>query len=107
MPIYEYSCQGCGKDTEIIQKFSDARLTTCPQCGGHIERLISASAFVLKGGGWYKDGYANKANTPTETKDTAKDTTKDTVTKGADSPICAQTGKPADTSCACANVVKQ
>lgn len=66
MPIYEYHCHGCQKSHEIIQKFSDAPLTICPACGGRLEKLLSLSGFQLKGGGWYKDGYASSGggNTP-------------------------------------------
>lgn len=58
MPIYEYHCSVCGKDHEIIQKVSEAPLTVCPACGGSIQKKVSLSSFQLKGGGWYKDGYA-------------------------------------------------
>ncbi|MDQ7005905.1 MAG: zinc ribbon domain-containing protein [Acidobacteriota bacterium] len=58
MPIYEYQCQKCGHEFEKIQKFSDRPVRRCPECGGKTEKLISRSAFVLKGGGWYADGYS-------------------------------------------------
>lgn len=58
MPIYEYQCQKCQHKFEEIQKVSDPHVATCPQCGGTVERLISQTSFALKGGGWYKDGYA-------------------------------------------------
>lgn len=59
MPIYAYRCQNCGADTEHIQKFSDPPVTQCETCGGVLERAVTAAAFHLKGGGWYKDGYAS------------------------------------------------
>ena len=59
MPLYEYECTACHKRTEKIQKFSDPEITTCPFCGGHIERVLSAPAVTFKGGGWYADGYGN------------------------------------------------
>ena len=59
MPLYEYECKQCKRHTEKIQKFSDAEITTCPHCGGLLERVISAPAIAFKGGGWYKDGYGN------------------------------------------------
>ena len=58
MPLYEYQCHGCGKKFEVIQKFSDEPLSTHPDCGGAVERLISAPAFHLKGSGWYVTDYA-------------------------------------------------
>ena len=59
MPIYEYGCDACGKVFEYIQKMSDDPKTTCESCGGALQRLISRSAFHLKGGGWYKDLYSS------------------------------------------------
>jgi len=58
MPLYEYRCSKCGKVFEVLQKFSDQPLTTHPECGGAVERLLSASSFQLKGGGWYVTDYA-------------------------------------------------
>ncbi len=60
MPIYEYECAACGRIEEAIQKFSDRPLTKCSRCSGKLHRLISQSAFHLKGSGWYADGYADK-----------------------------------------------
>jgi putative FmdB family regulatory protein len=59
MPLYEYECTQCHKHTEKIQKFSDPEITTCPHCGGLLQRVISAPAISFKGGGWFKDGYGN------------------------------------------------
>ena len=62
MPIYEYGCQQCGYDFEEMQKFTDPPLEHCPECGNlTAQRKVSVSAFHLKGGGWYKDGYGSKA----------------------------------------------
>jgi len=59
MPLYEYECKACKRHTEKIQKFSDTEITKCPQCGGLLERVISAPAISFKGGGWFADGYGN------------------------------------------------
>lgn len=58
MPIYEYSCSKCGETIERIQKFSDPPLKKHPGCGGKLTKLISQSAFQLKGSGWYVTDYA-------------------------------------------------
>ena len=59
MPIYAYRCKKCGSEEEHIQKMSDPPIKKCSACGGKLERLVSPAAFHLKGGGWYKDGYAS------------------------------------------------
>lgn len=58
MPIYEYQCQACGREMEVSQRITEPALTECPECHEpKLQRLISATSFHLKGGGWYKDGY--------------------------------------------------
>lgn len=76
MPIYEYKCKRCGTVTECIQKFSDAPLCDCKECGttGSLEKLMSLSAFHLKGSGWYLTDYGRK------------DTCGDSKRKSADKP---------------------
>jgi putative FmdB family regulatory protein len=61
MPIYEYRCLECDNEFERMQKFSDSPLTECPSCGGRVQKLISRSAFHLKGDGWYVTDYARKS----------------------------------------------
>lgn len=59
MPLYEYQCKACNDRFELRQKFSDAPATECPKCGGEVTKLISSTAFSLKGGGWYAEGYGS------------------------------------------------
>jgi putative FmdB family regulatory protein len=60
MPVYEYKCNACGREFEVQQRMSDDELTDCEVCGKKaLERLISRTAFTLKGGGWYKDLYSS------------------------------------------------
>ncbi|MBZ5558587.1 MAG: zinc ribbon domain-containing protein [Acidobacteriia bacterium] len=60
MPLYEYECDGCGHRFEVIQKFSDPLVDTCPKCGSAVHKLMSSPAFHLKGTGWYATDYAKK-----------------------------------------------
>ena len=60
MPIYEYRCNKCKEQFEVIQKFSDPLLSKCPECSGEVTKLISQCTFHLKGSGWYATDYAKK-----------------------------------------------
>ena len=53
MPLYEYQCEACDRRFELIRKFSDPPLETCPTCGGAVHKLMSTPAFQFKGTGWY------------------------------------------------------
>ncbi|MEO8704045.1 MAG: zinc ribbon domain-containing protein [Kofleriaceae bacterium] len=60
MPTYEYRCNACGRESEVQQRMSDPDLVHCEACGkDELERLISRTAFALKGSGWYKDLYSS------------------------------------------------
>lgn len=91
MPIYEYECSKCGNIHEIMQKISDKPLSKCPQCSGKLHKLISQSAFHLKGSGWYVTDYANKSNSSTapaknkETNKTEKKSSDKTTSAKSDS----------------------
>ena len=63
MPIYEYRCRKCGEITEVIQKFSDGPKRKCRSCSGRLEKLVSRTSFLLKGGGWYAEGYGTGKKT--------------------------------------------
>ena len=62
MPIYEYVCEKCGDHTEVMQKVSDPPLKRCKKCRGKLEKLISRTAFQLKGSGWYQTDYGRKSS---------------------------------------------
>ncbi len=80
MPIYEYSCDKCGNVVERIQKFSDPLLTEHEGCGGTLTKLISRSAFHLKGDGWYVTDYARKDKDAAD-KDDKKEATETVATE--------------------------
>ena len=61
MPLYEYRCESCEHQFEVIQKFSDPHVSVCPKCGGGpVVKLISSPAFTFKGTGFYITDYARK-----------------------------------------------
>lgn len=58
MPIYEYFCTECGKQSEISHRMSDPPATDCPACGKPaLTKQMSAAGFRLKGGGWYETDF--------------------------------------------------
>jgi putative FmdB family regulatory protein len=76
MPIYEYQCGACGHTLETLQKVSEPPLTTCPACGAEaLKKLISASAFRLKGGGWYETDFKTGSKKNVAQSDKAADST--------------------------------
>ncbi len=95
MPIYEYGCDACGRVLEVMQKFSDEPLKTCPDCSGQLTKLISRTSFQLKGTGWYVTDYARKpesqAKSEGESKPAAESKSGAEAKAGAESKPAAET----------------
>jgi putative FmdB family regulatory protein len=53
MPTYEYECLACKHRFERVQKFSDAPVTECPECGSQVRKVLFPAGVVFKGSGWY------------------------------------------------------
>lgn len=85
MPIYEYQCQGCHYQFDLIQKMSDEPVKTCPKCSeDKAVRWVSAAGFQLKGNGWYATDFKTKKT--------------DTTSTSTDTPSSADSGKTSTTS---------
>ena len=103
MPIYEYLCEKCGHEFEREQRITEDPVKTCPECRAKkVRRLISRTAFVLKGGGWYSDLYSSsqpdaekkgeKSEAPASSSE-SKTETKSETAKSSDSGSGGSKGK--------------
>ena len=99
MPLDEYVCQQCDCRYERLERASEPKDGTCPECGGTSRRLIVAPALQFKGSGWYVNDYGKGNGNGNGTRPTEKET--DTATKAAEStpspkPESKKTKKKAD-----------
>ena len=85
MPLYEYSCHGCGKHFEVRQKFSDEPLTVHEDCGGEVERLISVPSLQFKGTGWYVTDYGKNGHVPSNGQNGKSESSKSESSKSESS----------------------
>lgn len=61
MPTYSYFCSACGREFECEQRISEPPIKKCTSCGkSKARRMIMSGNFILKGSGWYSDGYSKK-----------------------------------------------
>jgi putative FmdB family regulatory protein len=98
MPTYQYRCTECSEELEAVQKFSDAPLTECPNCGGPLRKVFNAVGVVFKGTGFYRTD-SRKADstegdgTKSESRDVAAKANGKDPAKGSGSTE--KTAKPA------------
>ena len=107
MPVYEYACPDCRNVFEEWLKVSDAvENAPCPKCGSRAQRIISNTAFVLKGGGWYvtdygyrkgvsEDGRAASSDAGTSSASSTADNAEQSASPAPAAPAPASDGGPA------------
>ena len=77
MPIYAYRCSNCGFQQDVLQKISDSKLTSCPNCGQETYvKQLTAAGFQLKGSGWYATDFRDNAGKAAKKDDAAPDAAK-------------------------------
>jgi len=80
MPTYEYECEKCKHQFELVQSIADKSLTVCPPnlCHlkkwgkGKVKRMITAGAgLIFKGSGFYITDYRSDSYKAAAKKDSA------------------------------------
>ena len=93
MPIYAYRCSSCGHAEDVLQKMSDAPLTTCPACQqSSYAKQVTAAGFQLKGSGWYVTDFRNSG----ASKTAASSNSSSSSSASEPAPTTAADPKPAD-----------
>jgi putative FmdB family regulatory protein len=56
VPTYQYACTNPeGKhEFEVVQSFSDAPVSECPECGAPVRKVYGSVGVVFKGSGFYR-----------------------------------------------------
>src|SRR5687768_17994581 len=56
VPTYQYACTNPeGKhEFELVQSFTDAPVTECPECGAAVRKVYGSVGVVFKGSGFYR-----------------------------------------------------
>jgi putative FmdB family regulatory protein len=95
MPTYQYACTKCEHEFEVVQSFSDAAISKCPECGGEVRKKFGAVGVVFKGSGFYRtDSREKKKTEPKPKKDEkAKDSGKKETAKPEKKTTKAKTDK--------------
>ncbi len=108
MPTYDYVCQSCEEQFEIVQSMTADPLLDCPACKSpSMRRLIGAGAgIIFKGSGFYETDYRRSSKKgesekgESEKGESEASKTKDSSTEGgagketASSSLESKTSKP-------------
>ncbi len=67
MPRYDYRCESCKEEFELVQSFAEAGKGACPVCAGAGQRVYHAVPVIYKGSGFYTTDYG-RPKPPAENK---------------------------------------
>ncbi len=100
MPTYVYECEDCGVRFERLQSYSDAPLRDCPECNGHVHRVIQPVGVIFKGSGFYVTDNKGKSSTgmPAPKKEEAASSTASETKTDSASASSDKTGATSSTS---------
>ncbi|MEQ4724907.1 FmdB family zinc ribbon protein [Nonomuraea sp. B19D2] len=99
MPTYQYACNDCGEQLEVVQKFTDDALTVCPACEGNLRKVFSAVGIVFKGSGFYRtDNRSSSTSTSTTASSSSSSSSKTSESKSADTSSSTPAAAPAAAS---------
>jgi putative FmdB family regulatory protein len=109
MPTYDYVCDACQHEFELVQSMKDDPIKKCPECGKlKLRRLFgTGAAIVFKGSGFYQTDYrsesykkaaaADKSASSGESK-SSSDTKSSSETKASGEAKASGESKPSEKS---------
>jgi putative FmdB family regulatory protein len=56
VPTYQYACTSPAEkhEFEVVQSFTDAPVSECPECGSAVRKVYGSVGVVFKGSGFYR-----------------------------------------------------
>ena len=97
MPTYSYACTECSNRFDAVQAFSDAALTTCPECNGRLRKLFGNVGVVFKGSGFYRNDSRESTKTSAESSSNGSAASSDS-TSSSESTSSSSSEKSSSTS---------
>ncbi len=78
MPTYQYACTNTeGKhEFEVVQSFSDAPVSECPECGVPVRKVYGSVGVVFKGSGFYRTDSRKSSSTSESTSSNGSSSSK-------------------------------
>ncbi len=95
MPTYQYACTNTeGKhEFEVVQSFTDAPVSECPECGAPVRKVYGSVGVVFKGSGFYRTDSRKSASASESAGSNGSSSTKES--SSSSSPKESSTPAPA------------
>ena len=97
MPTYQYACTNPdGKHRfEVVQSFTDAPVSECPECGALVRKVYGSVGVVFKGSGFYRTDSRTSATSSETASSNGSSTSKEGSSSSKDSSKSSPAPAPA------------
>jgi len=98
VPTYQYACTNPeGKhDFEVVQSFTDAPVTECPECGAPVRKVYGSVGVVFKGSGFYRtDSRKTASSSETSSSSGSKESSSASKPSAPSAPAASSSGSAA------------
>ena len=81
MPTYQYACSNPdGKHQfEVVQSFTDAPVSECPECRSPVRKVYGSVGVVFKGSGFYRTDSRSTSSAASPASESSTGTKKETT----------------------------
>jgi putative FmdB family regulatory protein len=96
VPTYQYACTNPENkhQFEVVQSFTDAAVTECPECGAPVRKVYGSVGVVFKGSGFYRTD-SRKSGTSSDAAGSSSSTTSSAPAKDGASTSSSSGSTPA------------
>jgi putative FmdB family regulatory protein len=99
VPTYQYACTNPeGKhEFEVVQSFSDAPVSECPECGAPVRKVYGSVGVVFKGSGFYRtDSRKTASSSESSSNGSSSSTSKESSSPAPAASTSTSSSKAAD-----------
>jgi putative FmdB family regulatory protein len=100
VPTYQYACTNPeGKhEFEVVQSFTDAPVSECPECGAPVRKVYGSVGVVFKGSGFYRTDSRKSASASESASSNGSSSTKENSSSSPSKESSSSTPAPAASS---------
>lgn len=100
MPTYQYACTSPEQkhEFEVVQSFTDAAVSECPECAAPVRKVYGSVGVVFKGSGFYRTDSRASAKSESSSSTNGSSSSTESTSKASTSKESSSSKAPASAS---------
>jgi putative FmdB family regulatory protein len=108
VPTYQYACTNAeGKhEFEVVQSFTDAPVSVCPECGAPVRKVYGSVGVVFKGSGFYRTDSRKSSSASESAASNGSSSSKESASASSSSSSSSSASKDSSSSSSSGSAAK-